>query len=354
ARAAAMGAEVDALERFPTDEHAPVARVLDVDAAVVVVDVVGTGKHDAAAVGERHRRAAVRVALDGADGAHAHLVIVALLVLAVELVARHALVLVPLDVAAELAVARLYLAPQPRLGAGDARGRRPELDRADAMPRHLDLAEAPVPHLHLALDVVAAALDVEDGAVLERHPHLVAALRLETDDVAEAGDELAVLVPVAVEGAELDAEELDLVAVVAAGEARRVVEPGVLFLRAVEEVAPEGLLVVPAQAAFVGLAVAGGQAAVEEALVAGGGGKRQRPPCEEQGGKGPACNRAHRRRSPRVAAVSALETAASGKSFRAAGRGPRGGANEAATGARWSRSRDLPLRRVSRCGASLV
>src|SRR6185503_11261386 len=102
----------------------------------------------------------------------------AVLVLAVELVARHALVLVPLHVAGERAVARRHLAPQPRLGAGDARGRRPELDRADAMPWHLDLAVARVPHLHLALDVVAAALDVEGGAVLERHRHLVAALRL--------------------------------------------------------------------------------------------------------------------------------------------------------------------------------
>src|SRR6185503_12005382 len=104
--------------------------------------------------------------------------------------------------------------------------------------------------------------------------------------------------------------ELDLVAVVAAREARRLVEPAVLFLRAVEEVAPEGLFVVPAQAAFVGLAIAGGEAAVEEALVAGGGGGKRQRPCEQQGGKGPACSRAHRRRSPRVAAVSALETAA--------------------------------------------
>src|ERR1044072_5494585 len=90
---------------------------------------------------------------------------------------------------------------------------------------------------------------------------------------------------VVVERADLDPEELDGVARALAREARRLVDPRVVLLRAVEEVAPEGLLVVPAQAAFVGVAVTGGETAVEESLVAGGRGA-QRQGSGSQGGEG--------------------------------------------------------------------
>src|SRR6185436_15978431 len=115
---------------------------------------------------------------------------------------------------------------------------------------------------------------------------VVAAARLDACDVAEAGDELAAVVEVVGERADVDAEDLDPVPRVPAREARRLVEPGVLLLRAVEEVAPEGLLVVPPQAPLVGVAVAGGQAAVEESLVAGGGSGQRQSGRDAKGGGG--------------------------------------------------------------------
>src|SRR5262245_13675346 len=65
-RAAAAGAEVEALEGVPGDQYSAVAPVVDVDPEVVVADLPGAGEHDLAAVEQRHQGAVARVARDGA------------------------------------------------------------------------------------------------------------------------------------------------------------------------------------------------------------------------------------------------------------------------------------------------
>ena len=51
------GAEVDALEGFPGDEHPTVPLVVDEEAAVAGPDVSGAGEGDLAAVEQGHDRA---------------------------------------------------------------------------------------------------------------------------------------------------------------------------------------------------------------------------------------------------------------------------------------------------------
>src|SRR6185436_17466699 len=110
--AAAAGAEVDALEGVPGDQHPAVAPVVDVDPAVAVADFTGAGEHDLAAVEQRHQGAVERAARDGADGIETQAAL-ALGRVAVELVGADARLPVPLDEAGEVALPRAHGAVQP-------------------------------------------------------------------------------------------------------------------------------------------------------------------------------------------------------------------------------------------------
>jgi hypothetical protein len=184
---------------------------------------------------------------------------------AVKLVAADALVPVPADEAGEVALPRAHRAVQPVRG-GVQRRRGEELDRADLQAVEVDDAPPAVPHPHAVVEVARLeAVEVEGGPVLQGHPHL-AALRLDARDLAEAHhEEPADSLP----AADLDPEDGTRAVLLGQQLRRHAGEPGVVALRAVEEVAPERLLIAPpAQAPLVGAAADGGDPAVEEPLLA--------------------------------------------------------------------------------------
>ena len=110
------------------------------------------------------------------------------------------------------------------------------------------------------------AVEMEDGPALESHPQ-VAAIRLDSRDVAEARHERPTEVDLALPMGDLEPEDLERPALLQLL-GRHVGDPGILVLKAVKVIAPERLLVAtPTQPSLVGDAVVGGEAAVEEALV---------------------------------------------------------------------------------------
>src|SRR3954470_21879832 len=284
------GAEVDALEGIPGDQHPAVAPVVDVDPTVVVADFAGAGEHDLAAVEQRHQGAVARAARDGAEGVETKLELAAGGA-AIELVGADALLPVPLDEAGEVALPRAHRAVQP-VGGGAWRGGGEELDPEDPQTVEVDDAPPAVPHPHAVVEVAGfeAVEVVEYGPTLESHPYLFA-MRLDARDVTEARHERPAEVDRALPAGDLDPEDLDRAALLGQPLGLHVSGPGVLGLEAVEVVAPERLLTAsPAQPPLVGGAVDGGDAAVEEARVGlrsrGRGGGRRRGGDRERGRRG--------------------------------------------------------------------
>ena len=264
--AGGAGAEVDALEGVPGDQHPAVAPVVEVDAAVAAAHFRVRREHDLATVEERHQGAVGRAPGDGADGVEPQADL-ALGAAAVELVGADALLPVPLDVAGEVALPRAHRAMQPH-GHGGQRGGGEKVDGADPQTVEVDDAPPGVPDAHAVVEIAGLeAVEVEDGAALERHLDVAAAC-LEARDVAEARHEEPAEADLALPLGELETEELDRVALPGQALGRHVGGPGVLGLEAVEVVAPERLLAgSPAQPPFVGGAVDGGDPAVEEPLI---------------------------------------------------------------------------------------
>src|SRR3954468_13919974 len=236
------GAEVDALEGVPGDQHPAVAPVVDVDPAVVVADVGGAGEHDLAAVEQRHLGAVARAARDRADGVETQLELFAGGA-AVERVGADALLPVPLDEAGEVALPRAHRTAQP-VGGGARRGGGEELDSAEPQTVEVDDAPPAVPHPHAVVEVAGleAVEAAEYGPTLESHPHLFA-MALDARDVAEARHERPAEVDRALPLEHLEPEELDdRTALLGQPLWRHEGAPGVLALEAVEVVAPERLL----------------------------------------------------------------------------------------------------------------
>ena len=259
------GAEVDALEGVPRNQHPAVAPVVNVDPPVVGADLAGVGEDDFFAVEQRHQRAVARIARDRADGVEtqAELTVGGV---AVEFVGADALLPIPLDEAGEVAPARAHGTVQP-IGGGAWPTGGEEVDGADLRLVEVHDAAPAVPHPHAVGEVVGGvAVEVEHGPALESHPQ-VPAVRLDARDVAEARHERPGEVDLAFPVEDFDPEDLERAALPQLLE-RRVGDPGVLILEAVEIVAPERLLVAPkAQPPLVDGAVIGGDAAEDEALV---------------------------------------------------------------------------------------
>src|SRR5262249_3219657 len=143
--AATAGAEVDALEGVPGDEHPAVAPVVDVDPAVIEAGFAGAGEHDLAAVGERQHGAVAPAGRDRADGVETQAELAARGV-AVERVGADALLPVPLHEAGEVALPRAHRAVQP-VGCGAKPGGGKELDGADLPTVEVHDAVPAVPHV---------------------------------------------------------------------------------------------------------------------------------------------------------------------------------------------------------------
>jgi hypothetical protein len=125
-----------------------------------------------------------------------------------------------------------------------------------------------VPHSYAVGEVVGSeAVKVEDGPAFESHLQ-VAAIRLDSRDVAKARHERPTDVDLSLPMGDLDPEDLEQLPLLQLL-GRHVGNPGILVLRAVKVIAPERLLVATeTQPSLIGGIVVGGEAAVEEALVA--------------------------------------------------------------------------------------
>ncbi len=243
-----------------------------------------------------HLAALAAAPLDAGDGAHRQGE-VAVLGFAVQPVAAQALLLVPLDEAREVALARMQRAMQARGSrVGAARSGR-EADGLDVRPVQLDLTRTGVAHEDGGADIVRVAADLHALAAPHRQVRVVLVAHLDALDVPEARDEHARGAPgPAVRlHVDLEAEDLDvgvlLLAAALAVALVDLVQVGQLGLGRVEEVVPEGLLVgVPAQEARVLLARVRADRAVEEAVIRLLGRQRRcqarhtRHTNEEQGG----------------------------------------------------------------------
>ena len=186
--AAAAGAEVDALEGVPGDQHPAVARVVDVDPAVAVADFAGAGEHDLAAVEQRHQGAVARAARDGADGVETQAELTAGGV-AVELVGADALLPVPLDEAGECSPA----ACAPCRAAGRGRRRARGVGRSSiARIRRLSRSTTPRLPSHTrtpSSKSLASKRSRSNTVPLFRVTRTSRPLRLDARDVAEARHE---------------------------------------------------------------------------------------------------------------------------------------------------------------------
>ena len=115
---------------------------------------------------------------------------------------------VPLDETGEVALPRAHRAMQPD-GHGGQRGGGEKLDGEDPQTVEVDDAPPGVPDPHAVVEIAGLeAVEVEDGAALESHPHVAAAC-LEARDVAEARHEEPAEADLAFALGELEPEELE-------------------------------------------------------------------------------------------------------------------------------------------------
>jgi len=273
------GAEVDALEGAPRNQHPAVAPVIHVDPQAVRADVAPVGQDDSFPVEQRHQRAVARLARDRADGVETQSELTVGGV-AAEFVGAGAIHPIPLDEAGEVARVRAYGTVQPIGGSAWAAVGQ-EVDGADPPLVEIHDAVAAVPHPDAIGEVVGSEeVEVEHGPALESHLQ-VPALRLDARDVAEARHERPGEVDLVFLLEDFDPEDLNRAALPQLLE-RRVGAPGILFLGAVEIVAPERLLVASkAHPPLVDGAVIGGHAAEDEALV-----RRRRRLRDREDGRG--------------------------------------------------------------------